>query len=105
MLVAEAAGGAYLALLAFLLCGWMVDDSAAFRMADEDWLVVGARRLSGALLVAAAFAAIARPWHRRWVLTPRSPAWLRVVPLLLAGGIALAGTAGAAMFVVTRPFL
>jgi hypothetical protein len=39
------------------------------------------------------------------VLAADSPAWLRSVPVLLGGCIALAGAGGATWFIVSKPFI
>ena len=105
VLVAEILAAGYAAWIVGLMSAWFVDDDQAFRMQDRDWVVEGCRRLAIALLVATAFALVARFVHRRWVVTSSSSAWLRSVPVLLGGGIALAGAVGAAWFVVSRPWL
>jgi hypothetical protein len=107
ILIAETALATYLALMVWLLSGWMVDDSQAFRMASSDWYMEAARRFGAALLVGLLFGASAYVANRRWV-TPRLPGW----PLLgtraavaLASGIVLSGAVGAVQFVVTKPFM
>jgi hypothetical protein len=100
----ELVATAYLSLLAFLLSGWMVDDSVAFRMTDADWLVAGCLRFIVGLLAAAAFACVTAFVHRRlgW---GAARGVLPRVPLLLAGCIALASGLGATLFVIDRPFM
>ena len=105
VLLAEVLLAGYLALLAGLLSAWMVDDDRAFRMETADWVVLACQRFGVALVVAVVFAAVARLAHRRWVLSPDSPTWLRTVPLLLGCCIALASAAGSISFVVRKPFI
>ncbi|HEX6812549.1 MAG TPA: hypothetical protein VF384_13065 [Planctomycetota bacterium] len=105
VLLAEILVAGYAALIAGLMSIWIVDDSEAFRMSDLDWVVEACRRFGVVLLVSVAFAVVARLAHRRWVVVPGSPAWLRSVPTLLGGCIALAGAGGATWFVVSKPFM
>ncbi len=105
VLGAEVLGAGYLALIAGLMSSWMMDDDQAFRMSEADWIVEGGRRLGVALIVAVGFAIVAGLAHRRWVLAASSPVWMRKVPALLRGCIALASAAGATWFVVSKPFI
>jgi membrane glycosyltransferase len=107
ILIAETALATYLALVLWLLSGWMVEDSQASRMASSDWYMEAARRFGAALLVGLVFGASAYFANQRW-LTPRLPGW----PLLgtraavfLASCIVLCGALGAVQFIVTKPFM
>ncbi len=105
VLGAEVLGAGYLALIAGLMSAWMMDDDQAFRMTEADWVVEGVRRFGVALIVAVGFAIVAGIAHRRCVVASISPVWMRKVPALLGGCIALASAAGATWFVVSKPFI
>lgn len=98
---------AYVSLIAYLLCTWMVDDSVAARMTESDWYRVAAMRLSVATLVAASLAWGAHQVTRRWVVAPlggsrRHALW---VALALGACVLLAGALGAIRFVIDKPFM
>ena len=105
VVLAEILVAGYVALLAGLMSAWMVDDDRAFRMGDSDWVVLACQRFGVALIVATAFAVVARLAHRRWVVTSGSPPWLRAVPVLLGCSIALASAVGSIWVVVHKPFM
>jgi|ERR671912_186803 hypothetical protein len=107
IVAAEFASAAYLALLAWLLSAWMVDDSRAFRMAASDWYVEGAWRFGTVVVVGALFGVLTHVINRRW-LYPRLGSASRLGPLwavLLAAFVVLSGAAGTALFVATKPFM
>lgn len=98
---------AYVSLLAYLLCTWMVDDTASARMTDLDWYWVAGKRFGITTLVAASLAWGAHQVTRRWVVarfggSRRHALWLA---LTLGACVVLAGALGAIRFVIDRPFM
>jgi hypothetical protein len=100
----EALAAAFISLIAFLMSGWMVDDDAAFRMTDSDWMLAGCLRFLFWSLVGAVFACIAMFVNRRLGLVGAS-GFLSRVPVLMACFIALASGMGARMFVIDKPYI
>jgi hypothetical protein len=107
VLVAEVAAAAYVALVVWVMSGWMLGDHQASpeHMTDADWMSWGCWRMARALVVAIAFALAARLAHRRWVLAVASLAWTRCVPFLLGACIAIAGAHASIRFMIERPFM
>lgn len=106
LLAAETAVAAYLALVAWLLSAWMVDDAVAFQMTEADWWLVGAGRLGQACVVAAGYAGTLYVVNRRWVAPHfRSSRFIALAPALLGGVVAAAAVAGAVTFAVKKPYM
>lgn len=98
---------AYLALGAWLVAVWMVDDSEAFRMEPADWYFEALRRIGFSILVGVAFGGFTYFVNRRWV-TPVLQNFPRLgtrFALFLTISIVLSGTAGAIQFAVTKPYM
>lgn len=107
VLIAEASLAAYLALVAWLLSAWAVDDSQGFRMTTADWYIEAARRLGLAVVVGAVFGGVTYLANRWWAtpLFSDSPRGGTRAAILLASCIVLAGPAGAVRFAVRKPFM
>jgi hypothetical protein len=106
ILAAEVMAAAYLALMAWLLSVWMVDDSVAFQMTEADWWLVGARRLGVACAVALGYAGVLWLINRRWVAPCFGPSRLILfAPAVLGGVVAAAAAVGVATFVTTKPYM
>jgi hypothetical protein len=106
LLCVECAVATYLALMAWILSSWMVDDGLAARLTPSGWYLIGAQRFGLVALVSTAFTCVAWVANRRWLpravsSTPRTLGWL-------AGGlgaaILLAGLVGSVHFVTRKPF-
>ncbi|MBV9495943.1 MAG: hypothetical protein JOZ54_16970 [Acidobacteria bacterium] len=91
---------AYLALQAFLLTGWFVDDSEADAMTSADWTHVAETRFLFWVVLAAILAAAVHWLNRR--IAPQSRVAL-VMAILYFIGIAGASLCGAIDFVATKP--
>lgn len=107
LLVGEGLVTAYVSLLAYLLCAWMVDDSAAARMTELEWYLVAAKRLGVSTLAAAALAWGVHQVNRRWVVAPFGGSRRHALRVALTVGacVVLAGLLGALRFVIDRPFM
>lgn len=106
ILTVEVAVAVYLAFMAWLLSTWMVDDSAAFRMTETDWWLVGARRLGVACIVAIVYAGILFLVNRRWVAPQfQSSRAVALAPVMLGSTVAAAAAVGVMFFVATKPYV
>jgi hypothetical protein len=107
ILIAETGLAAYVALIVWLMTGWMVDDSQAAWMASSDWYIEAERRFGTGIVVALVFGGAAYLINRRWVapLLPNSPSVPRRAAVLFACCIGLVAGAGAIHFAITRPFM
>lgn len=96
----------YVALLAWLLTGLILEDSVAARLAAGDWYAIALWRFAligglGLLVVALAFLV------NRWLLAhmlpdrPRLARWLGVASGVI---VLLAAAAGSVQFAVTKPY-
>lgn len=104
--LAETAIAAYLAMSTWLLSVWMVDDSVAFRMSENDWYGVAAQRALIDLVIAAVFAAVAHAVNQKRLIGRRpGSVWLHRLAPALGAVIALAGLAGAMEFAIRKPFM
>lgn len=97
----------YLALMAWVLSTWMVDDGLAARMTPGGWYLIAAQRLCAVTAVSAVFTLAAwivntRCVHRGVTWSPRTLSWLAGG---LGGAIFLAGFVGCVQFVIRKPFL
>jgi hypothetical protein len=101
--VAELLLAGYLCLIAWLLCVWMVNDSAAFRMTAGDWYLTAAVRFLVACGLSVVFGAVAH-FFNRWAF-PARPMTARLLTWALSGAICLCGLAGAVNFAVTKPYM
>jgi len=107
LLCVECLVATYLAVMAWILSSWVIDDGLAARLTPSGWYLIGAQRLGVTAVVSTAFTWVAWVANRRWLpravsSTPRTLGWL-------AGGlgaaILLAGLVGTVQFVTRRPFL
>ena len=106
ILAAEVMAAAYLALMAWLLSVWMVDDSVAFQMTEADWWLVGVRRFGVACAVALGYAGVLWLINRRWVAPCLGPSRLILfAPAVLGGVVVAAAAVGVATFVTTKPYM
>jgi hypothetical protein len=107
VLVAEAFLGAYLAFMAFVLSGWMIDDGVAFRLAESGWVGIATQRV--AFWVVAGLASWASIVGANRLLMPffrlqarRASFWLG---FCVAIAIIATSVAGAISFLREKPFL
>ncbi len=107
ILLAEVGAAGYLALVTWLISGWPVDDSVAFRMTSGAWYVEGAKRALVSGGIALTFGVVTYFVSSRWVspAMPSLPQSARLSAVGLATCVLLAGIVGAVHLVVTRPFL
>ena len=100
-------GVAFAAFLAWLMSGWMVDDSWAERASDADWWFEAGRRtavgLLGALIVGCVLFVLNRSLAH-WKLASPAARPIRAA-ILGASVVAAASTVGAVMFAIDRPFM
>lgn len=96
----------YIAFVAWLMSGWFIDDSIAFRLSDVGWWQIAAKRVIDWSLVSAAVGLVAfvanRAIFARCGYTHRAA-------IVLSGAVAaiplLGSIAGSTKFILDRPFL
>ena len=106
LLASEAVVTAYVALVVYLISGWMVNDAAAFRMVTADWIKTGLGRLAYGIGVAGVLAGLL--WGMNKVLLPRlggGREWPSRIAALAFGLVVLVAILGALQFIIERPFL
>ena len=104
---AELAVTAYLALEAWLLTGWMVDDSLAAEWTTADWYRTGLVRLGIALCIAAVLGAVVYFVNGLAMrgLDRRRPRLRVLFAASLAAAVALGAIVGTVEFVTTKPYM
>src|SRR4029453_18295619 len=96
----------YIAFVAWLMSGWFIDDSFAFRLSDFGWWQIAAKRIIVWTLVSAAVGVVAfvanRAVFARCGYTDRAAF---ILSCIVAAIPFVASIVGGAHFIVDRPFL
>jgi hypothetical protein len=107
ILVGEASAAAYVALIAYMTSGWMIDDSRAFRLDSSGWTQIAVQRTliwSALALGLGACIVLLNRWalHRLGLNARRASFWLGLFAALLVIGCSVAGSLH---FVAEKPFI
>ena len=103
----EGAALLYLAFVVWLFTGWFVDDNAAFRMTDADWIMEGVKRVANVALYATILGLIVYVVNRlvAYATGYRTSRLPRYSALAFVAVIVLAAIVAAVGFVLKKPYL